>query len=118
MGRWAFAVCAALLLQACGTFEGTLPPVPNREVIGVSARQPNPGENVTPAPTAAANRKLDWEESQLCTLGPVRVSEAAEPGDADQQLVDRQVRCAPYEFSMFGLSFGNLIPPTFGYGPF
>jgi hypothetical protein len=122
MGRWIVVICAAGLLQACGTYDGTLPGNPGREVFGVSAHQPNldQGDNATPAASVAADRKLDWEESQLCTLGTVPVREDVEPGDADKQIVDRQVRCRPYEFSMFGYSLAHLIPPipVIEWGPY
>ena len=122
MRRWMVAVCAAGLLQACGTYDGTLPGNPGRDVFGVSTHQPNanPGDNATPTPTQAAEQRLDWEQSQLCSLGAVQLREDVEPGDADEQLPDRLVRCRPYEFSMFGYSFAHLVPPLplIDYGPF
>jgi hypothetical protein len=122
MRRWMVVVCAAGLLQACGTYDGALPGNSGREIIGVSTHQPsqNPGDAATATPTQAAEQRLDWQQSQLCSLGTVPVREDVEPGVADQQLVDRLVRCQPYEFSMFGFSFANIVPhvPFLNYGPF
>jgi hypothetical protein len=110
MGRWIVAVCAAGLLQACGTFSGTVSGDPGREIVGVMAHQPDQGDAAAPAPSPAADRKLDWQQSQLCSLGAMPVREDVEPGDADQQLVDRLVRCQPYEFSIFGVSLAGIVP--------
>jgi hypothetical protein len=122
MGRWIVMVCAVGLLQACGSFDGTLPAVPGRETFGVSTHQPNldQSDNATPAASQAAEHKLDWEASQLCTLGTVPVREDVEPGEAGMQLPDRLVRCQPYEFSMFGYSLAHIVPtiPLLDFGPF
>jgi hypothetical protein len=120
MRRWMVVVCAAGLLQACGSVDGTLPGNPGREIFGVSTHQPNLNQGDNATPTQAADQRLDWEQSQLCTLGTLQVREDVEPGEADQQLVDRLARCHPYEFSMFGFSFAHLVPPIplLNYGPF
>jgi hypothetical protein len=106
MGRWMVAICAAGLLQACGTIDGNVAGNPSREAIGVAIHQPNQADSATPAATPAAERKLDWEQSQLCTLGATRLSQDVEPGEAEQQIVDRQLRCTPYQFSVFGVPLG------------
>ena len=120
MRRWMVVVCATGLLQACGSFDGTLPGNPGREIFGVSNHQPNMGQGDSATPSQAAEQSLDWQQSQYCTLGTVPVREDVEPGDAGEQLVDRLVRCQPYEFSMFGFSFAHLVPPVpfLDYGSF
>jgi hypothetical protein len=122
MSRWLFVICAAGLLQACGTFGGTVAGDPGREVFGVVAHQPDASDGATPAseatPTDAADKKLDWEASQICTLGSMRVSEDVEPGDGGKQLVDRLVRCRPYGLSAFGVSFVGIVPPAHRFWPF
>jgi len=110
MGRWMFAICAAGLLQGCGSYDGTLAGDPGREIFGVTAYQPKQGENVTPVATASAQRKLDWEESQICSLGALHVRQDVEPGDPQKDIVDRLDRCQPYELSIFGVSLAHLVP--------
>jgi hypothetical protein len=125
MGRLLFAVCTAGLLQACGTVGGSVAGDPSREMIGVAAHQPNQGDNeddtVIPPSTPAADRKLDWQQAQLCSLGVERVGEAVEPGEAGQQLVNRPLRCSPYQLSIFGvplsIPYTGIIPPLYDFGP-
>ncbi|HXQ53219.1 MAG TPA: hypothetical protein VN802_19165 [Stellaceae bacterium] len=108
MGKWIWAAGLAGLVSACGSFTGTIPTVPSRDAVGVTAHQPSTGEAATVAPDVA--RKLDWKTSQICTLGSQTIAEAVVPGENDNQFVDRQFYCAPYGFSVLGVSFAGLVP--------
>jgi hypothetical protein len=120
MRRWMVVVFAAGLLQACGSFDGTLAGNPGREIFGVSTHQANLNQGDTATASQAAEQRLDWEQSQLCSLGTIQVREDVEPGDAGEQLNDRLVRCQPYELSVFGFSLAHIVPPIplLDYGPF
>jgi hypothetical protein len=108
MGRWIWAAGLAGLVSACGSFTGTVPIVPSRDAVGVTAHQPSTGEAATVAPDV--ERKLDWKVSQLCTRGSRPISETVLPGERDTQFVDRQLYCAPYGVKVFGVSLAGLIP--------
>ena len=108
MHRRILAVGLAGLVSACGTFTGSVPSVPDREVLGVSAHQPILAEGA--AADDATARTLDWKASQLCTTGTEQVRQDVEPAESDQQLVDRLLRCRPYGLSVLGVPLAGIVP--------
>jgi len=102
---WAAGLAA--LLSACGSFTGTIPNVPSRDAVGVTVHQQG-ADSTTVSPDA--QRKLDWKVSQICTLGSQPLGDTLLPAENNQQMVDRQLYCAPYGFNMLGVSFAGLIP--------
>jgi hypothetical protein len=102
------AVGVAGLLAACSTFAGSVPGDPSRDNLGVAAHQPTLGEGGDVAPAIA--RQLDWKLSQICTLGHEPARQDLEPAERDEQLVDWQLRCSPYELSVFDLPLAGIVP--------
>jgi hypothetical protein len=110
MGRLLLVAGLAATLSACGTFDGTVTGDLNREVLGVSS--PQPGGSDTAVASDSAKAANDWKTSQICTLGYNRLSEDVEPAELDRQLVDWQLRCKPYDFSLPGIDLANRLPLT------
>jgi hypothetical protein len=110
MGRFLLVAGLAATLGACGSFDGTVTGDLNREVLGVAAPQPAGAD--TPVASDSATAADVWKTSQICTLGYDRLSEDVEPAELDRQLVDWQLRCKPYELSIFGVSLANQWPLT------
>jgi hypothetical protein len=85
----------ALSLAGCGSFERSVATNPDRTVFGVSAAQQ------AGAPDADSAKLLDWKTAQTCTTGVVIVKQDAIAAENNQQIVDREIRCRPYQFSFF-----------------
>jgi hypothetical protein len=104
MCRWLWVAALAGLLSGCGTVgdvlgqsvSPSLPSNPARNVLGVSVARPAAG---TAEPDAQLVQQLEWKAGQICTRGYDRTRQDIEPAEADQQLVDWQLRCRPYHFS-------------------
>lgn len=111
MGRWLVIAAVAGLLGACGTFDGTLPGDPPREVFGVSASQPQAADATTAQPKAVATDQ--WQTGQICTRGYDRLRQDVEAAGDNMQLVDWQLRCRPYALSIFGVSLPNSLSHPF-----
>ncbi|MGH7087894.1 MAG: hypothetical protein ACREFQ_03250 [Stellaceae bacterium] len=105
----ALICAAALALAGCGSFAGMVPGAPERDVLGVSADQPRNEATATTA-TAAATRKLAYKQSQLCTNGVDPVRQDVEPAQQGRALVDWQLRCRPYHFTVLGQDLAGLVP--------
>jgi hypothetical protein len=108
MTRWLLPVSLTVALAACGSFDGRVAGDPSREVIGVVTHQPSSGDARTASPDAAARN--DWRVSQICTNGYNMLRQDVEPGEADTQFIDWQLRCRPYGLNAFGVSFAGLVP--------
>jgi hypothetical protein len=105
MGRWLTVAALAALLAGCGTFDGTLPGDPAREVFGVATTQAGTSEYASP--TTASLATLQWKTNQICTAGDSLVRQAVDPGQNGMQFADWRLRCRPYSFSFLGISFAN-----------
>lgn len=95
MRRWVYLAACAGLLAACtaGTED------PSRDVFGVSAARPAAAG--TSAPDAQVSQVLAWHIAQICTRGHELLKQDFDEAEASLQLVDQQVRCRPYRFSLF-----------------
>jgi hypothetical protein len=109
MGRWLLGAALAGLLAGCGTFTGTVATDPSRTLFGVEVSQPAPPPGDAAAQADAA-KTLQWKVSQICTTGYGPVHEDVEPAESDHQIVDWQLRCSPYCFSLLGVNFAGLVP--------
>jgi len=108
MVRWLGAIALAALLAGCGSFDGSLPGDPAREIFGISTPQSGAENNTAVSPEAA--KALAWKTRQVCT-GPDQLQrEDVEPAEPPRQLVDRQIRCSPYRLSILGVDLSGLSP--------
>lgn len=91
MGQWRVLVVSAGLLAGCVPIAHD----PVREQFGVSAVGPvSAGSS---APGAEAEQVLAWKIGQICTLGYAAGQQEVEAAEAGQQILDRLLRCQPYE---------------------
>lgn len=108
MTRWLGLVASAALLVGCGSFDGTLPGAPAREVFGISTPQPGAEGNTTV--TLEATKALNWKVDRICTTPPLLQREDVEAAEPPRQFVDRQLRCSPYRLSILGVDLSGLSP--------
>ena len=108
MSRWPSLVATAALLAACGSFDGTLPGDPAREVFGISTPQRGAEGNTTVTPEAT--NALDWKVRQICSTPSAIQREDVEAAEPPRQLVDRQLRCSAYRLSILGVDLSGLSP--------
>lgn len=101
------AAAFMLMLAGCGSFTGTVPNNPVRDVLGVSADEPGGvGTNVIPA----AQHALAFKESQICTRGYIPLRQDVERGENDRAFADWQFSCKPYGLSLLGFDVAGLVP--------
>jgi hypothetical protein len=95
MHRWLCLIMLAGLAGACSE-----PYDENRFIFGVSADRPVKAQG-----DAQLDQKiktyLDSRVNQICTLGYDMIRQDLVQAESGQQLVDWEVRCRPYEFSLF-----------------
>ena len=108
MLRWLGVPALVALLAGCGSFDGTLPGDPAREVFGISTPQPGAETNTTVTPEAA--KVMAWKVRQICTTPAQRQREDVEGAEPPRQLVDWQLRCSPYRLSILGVDLAGLSP--------
>jgi hypothetical protein len=94
MIRWLPLAILAVIAAACST-----PREPGRLVFGVSGDRA--ASATSPADNAAMRRFLDAQLNQICTLGYDTVKVDTVAAEGDRQLIDEQVRCHDYSFSLF-----------------
>ncbi len=119
MRRWMVVVCAADCSRRAAPFDGTLPGQsrPRNLWRGHASAEPEPGTDNADGRRRRPSSGSTGSRASFAALGATsRLREDVEPGDADQQLVDRLGRCQPYEFSMFGVSFAHLVPSVSLFG--
>jgi hypothetical protein len=92
MCRWPVIAAVALLAVGCAT-----PRAPDRLVFGVSGDRPAGTSSV--ADDEEMRRFLDWNVSQICTLGYDSLKVETLPAEDGKQLVDEEVRCRDYRLS-------------------
>lgn len=105
MGRFLYLAVFTALLAGCVPMSID----PARNEFGVSTARPDGG---TAAPSAAEVAKLDWKANQVCTRGYVQTKQDLDPAEADQQIVDMNLRCDHYDrmdFDYIHMNWSNLL---------
>ncbi len=95
MYRWLCLVALAGLLGACAeTYDD------NRLNFGISADRPETAAS-DPQSDQKITAYLDSRLNQICTAGYDILRKDIVPAENKQQLVDWEVRCRPYQLSLF-----------------
>lgn len=122
MRRWVTIAAATALVTGCIGVN----PEPERDVFGVSAAPVAPAVPTAPAAPAApaatdnaaaqTDAVLAWKVSQLCTNGAELMKRETVAAEEGQQIVDQQLRCKHYAFSLpliGAIPAGPSLPAVF-----
>jgi hypothetical protein len=105
MGRFLYLAVLMAFLAGCVPIAAD----PARDTFGLSTARPD-GGNAAPSDAEAA--KLSWKSGQICIHGYTQTQQDAEPAEAGQQIIDRQLRCGHYDswdFDYVHISWSNLL---------